>query len=141
MNEIDHLKSFYSDYEQLIANADYKQVAERYTEQGAILTTYGETKNLTLDELRAFYARIPSPACDFHFDDLQIEILSDNTAMVNAIMRFQLKNQEEVAKLMYTAVLLKSNQGWKIRHEHESPVFETFKNMLKRMEQTNQNDQ
>ena len=134
-NEIAHIKSFYLEYENLIATANYKQVAERYSQQGAILTTYGTTKVLSQEEVRSFYAKIPSPACDFRFDDLQIELLNDTAAMVNAIMHCQLKDQPEVAKLMYTAVLLKTPNGWKIRHEHESPVFETFKNMLKKMDE------
>lgn len=134
INEIDQLKSFYSDYEKAIAKANYKQVGEQYTEHGAILTTYNGTKILSLGALKSFYARIPIPECDFHFDDLQIELLSDNAALVNAIIHCQFKGQADVSKIMYTAVLLKSPHGWKIRHEHESPVFETFKNMLKRIE-------
>jgi ketosteroid isomerase-like protein len=131
--ELDTIKQFYMDYAKALGGGNYKTVGELYTDSGAIIAAQGQIMTMSLDSIKAMYGINPMPASDFRFDNLHAELLSDKSAMVNAEIFWHMKDQPDTSRILYTAVLLKSEKGWKIRHEHESPDLKTVKQMLKRM--------
>lgn len=132
--ELNTIKRFYIDYAKALGSGNYKTVGELYTDSGAIIAAQGQIMTMSLDSIKAMYGINPMPASDFRFDNLHAELLSDKSAMVNAEIFWHMKDQPDTSRILYTAVLLKSSKGWKIRHEHESPDLKTVKQMLKRME-------
>jgi len=122
IHDADDIKIFYAQYGKAIANADYKHVAELYSNRGAIIISQGHMMNLSLDSIRALYLKNPLPESDFRFEDVHVDFLGDSSAMVDAVIHWHQKEQTDTTKLMYTAVLLKTENSWKIRQEHESSV-------------------
>ena len=131
--ELDTVKQFYSDYAKALGSGNYKTVGELYTDSGAIIAAQGQIMYMSLDSIKAMYGVNPMPASDFRFDNLHAELLSDSSAMVNAEISWHMKDRPDTSRILYTAVLQKSNKGWKIRHEHESPDLKTMQQMMKRM--------
>lgn len=118
IHDTDDVKIFYAVYEKAIANADYKHVTDLYSERGAIIISQGHMMNLSLDSIKSLYLKNPMPESDFRFNDVHVELLGDSNAMVTAIIHRHLKEQTDTMRMMYTAVLHKSKDGWKIRQEH-----------------------
>ena len=137
-DELDTLKQFYTNYAKALGSGNYKTVGELYADSGAIIAAHGQIMTMSLDSIKAMYGVNPMPASDFRFDNLHTELLSDSSAMVNAEIFWHMKDSPDTSRILYTAVLLKSAKGWKIRHEHESPDLKTFQQMLKRLKDKGQ---
>jgi ketosteroid isomerase-like protein len=124
----DEIKIFYVGYEKAITTANYQHLAELYSDRGAIITAHGRTMALSPDSIRLIYTKETMSGSDFRFEKLDVELLGDSSAMVNAVAHRHIKGHADTSRIFYTAVLLKSATGWKIRHEHESPDINTMKN-------------
>ncbi|HTH55626.1 MAG TPA: nuclear transport factor 2 family protein [Cyclobacteriaceae bacterium] len=113
------IQEFMNNYAIMLKN-QIDKVGGLYYDSGARLTFQGRSRYLVLDSLKASYAKRPKTLEYFKWEDLQVDALAEDAALVTANFYWYSRGTADTAKLSYTGLLVKTRQGWKIKHEHES---------------------
>jgi beta-aspartyl-peptidase (threonine type) len=87
------------------------------------LTFFSGTKKLagwkaTLDRYRERYQGKGKEMGKLAFEELSVELLGDNHALVRG--RFRLRLEKEAPTGIFTLILRKTPAGWRIIHDHTS---------------------
>lgn len=109
------IEAFMNNYADLLRAQDMAGIGNLYFENDIVMSGHGRYEVLMLDSVKARYVRSGGEPTRFRWDRTRIELLGDSAALVTAGFYW---NDDGPAS--YTGVFLKTKQGWKIKHEHES---------------------
>jgi hypothetical protein len=129
--ETKEIQDFLNNYKRLLQKAKFDSVALLYVDTGFVSLGSGAKDVSSLDTLKSFYSRFPKIENDFYWDDVRIDILNKNAALVTAFFYWHDKGSPDTTKQSYTGVYVKHANQWKIMHEHESVDFMTVAKIIK----------
>jgi hypothetical protein len=129
------IEVFLDDYKKLLQNAKFDSVALLYVDTGFISIGNGNMTIENIDSIKAFYSRFPKVQSEFRWENVRIDILKNDAALVNCHFYWHDKDSPDTTKSSYTGVFLKINNRWKIKNEHESLDFATLSRLIKKSEQ------
>lgn len=113
------VQKFMDDYAVMLKD-QIDKVGNLYYDSGALMTFQGSSRFRVLDSLKASYARRPKTLEYFKWEDIRVDALAQDAALVTANFYWYSRGAADTAKLSYTGLLIKTQDGWKIKHEHES---------------------
>jgi ketosteroid isomerase-like protein len=128
------IENFMNNYKRLLQNAKFDSVALLYVDTGFVLLGNGQMDIQIMDSIKASYARMPKTPNDFSWEKMRIDILSKRSAFVTSFFYWDDKNKADAIKQSYTGVFIKTDNGWKIIHEHESLDVATMTKIIKESE-------
>jgi len=113
------VQKFMDDYAVMLKD-QIEKVGNLYYDSGAVMTFQGRTRFRVIDSLKASYARRPKTLEYFKWEDMRVDVLAEDAVLVTTNFYWHSRDMTDTAKLSYTGVLIKTQNGWKIKHEHES---------------------
>jgi ketosteroid isomerase-like protein len=111
---INEITIFMDAYARMLRERDLDGMANLYADS-ASLSLQGNNQMLSLDSIRAMYQKSSRERIAFRWEDLRIQAMGGLTVLVTA--HFYWNDDGPAA---YTGVFIKTEQGWRITHEHES---------------------
>ncbi len=128
--ENEEIEAFLTQYKNLLKATKFDSVALLYVDSGFVSLADGKREVQTIDTVKAFYSRFPKTPNDFRWEKTRIDILSENAALVTGFFYWEDRNSPDTIKQSYTGVYVKTEKGWKIKHEHESLDFATIAKII-----------
>ncbi len=118
---------FMEEYGNLIREGNFDSVPFLYDTLGAIIIGGDKKEFHPMDSLKAKYGRYSKSKVYFKWDSMDVQMLDTSIALVASIFYWNQKPAKDTLKFYYTGVLIKQRERWKIKHEHESPDYASFK--------------
>lgn len=111
---IDDVRAFMDNYDQMLQERDMEGIADLYADS-ALLSIQGTSQMLSQDSIRAMYIKSSRAPIDFRWEDIRIQPMSANVVLVTAVFYWGGDGPSS-----YTGVFMKTENEWRITHEHES---------------------
>lgn len=109
------LTQFMDAYANWLRTRDFEKIAAAYYDSGVVLSGHGASDFTPYDSILPMYQKQSTEPLMFTWEDIRIDPLSNDLALITA--RFNWNNSKGNS---YTGVYIRTNSGWKIKHEHES---------------------
>jgi len=93
-------------------------IADRYDSRGVFFLGHGNKDFETFEDNREYYLNTWKGPRSFAWQDLSIEVLSPDAAVV--LGKFEWGTEDRVGTVSYSALLLRHDGQWRIRSEAES---------------------
>lgn len=113
------VQKFMDDYAVMLKD-QIENVGNLYYDSGAVMTFQGRSQFRVLDSLKSSYAKRPKTLKYFRWEGTRVDVLTEDAALVTAYFYWHSSRMADTAKFSYTGLLIKTPNGWKIKHEHES---------------------
>jgi ketosteroid isomerase-like protein len=111
---IDDVRAFMANYDRMLQERDMEGIADLYADS-ALLSIQGTSQMLSRDSIRAMYIKSSREPIDFRWEDIRIQPMNANVVLVTTVFYWGGDGPSS-----YTGVFLKTENGWRITHEHES---------------------
>ena len=113
------VRAFYDEYADDLRQERREAIANRYDRRGAYLMGNGSKSLQTFEQIRDRYVTKWSGPKSFEWQDLSVEVISKDAAVVLA--RFEwVTAAGKILNFSYTGVLVMQDGRWRIRVEDES---------------------
>ena len=113
------IQRFMDDYAVKLVNKT-ETVGELYYDSGVVFSGFGRNTFLPFDTIKLMYQRRPKTMDYFKWEDMKIDPLNENLALVTSFFYEHYIGRPDTSRLSYTGLFIRTPTGWKIKHEHES---------------------
>ena len=114
------LETFMDSYAIMLRNREMDKIANLYYNGDIIISGNGMNRVVSFDSLKAKYLRQSRDTINFKWENIRIDPLTKDKAMITSIFYWNSNDQSDTLKFSYTGMFIKTVKGWKIKHEHES---------------------
>lgn len=129
-------RGFMAHYQELLRQSKFDEVATLYHSDGAILTVHGENQFKSLNTIKSEYTSdMGDSILYFQWgDSLLVDVVKDDVVIVGNTFLAKSNTFPDTVNMLYAAVLVKTDKGWKIKHENEAPDMNTYKKIARFIE-------